>query len=66
MKQNNLDVRIAMMQAGLKQFQMAALLGISETMFSRWMKEELSFDKKQMCFEAISKEMNMNDNTNDG
>ena len=52
---NNLDVRIAIRESGLYGYQVAALLGVTETSFSRSLsRKELPPEKKEKIF-AICK-----------
>lgn len=54
-KVKNLDVRIAMSEAGLYGYQVAGLLGISETSFSRALaRAELSDERKQKIMEVCN------------
>ena len=52
----NIDVRNAIRQAGFRQYEVAEVLGISETSFSRSMaRKELPSDKKQHILRMIEK-----------
>lgn len=51
----NLDLRQKMMFAGVKQWKVAELLGISESMFSKMLRKELSENKKQEIKMIIDK-----------
>ena len=52
----NIDVRNAIRQAGFRQYEVAEVLGISETSFSRSMaRKELPSDKKQIILSMIEK-----------
>ena len=50
---NNLDVRKAMLEANLKNWQLAELLGISEWTLSRWLRKELPEDKKNEILKVV-------------
>lgn len=49
----NVDIRSAYMQAGIKQWQLAEALGISETHFSRKLRKELPQAEKEKILEII-------------
>ena len=51
----NTDVRYEIMKSGLKNYQVATMLGVTETTFSRWLRTELPADRKQKILEAIKK-----------
>ena len=51
----NLEIRTAYMQAGIKQWQLAEALGVSETHFSRKMREELPKEEKEKILETIKR-----------
>ena len=53
MKLNNLEIRIAMIQANVKQYQVADILGIAEHNFSRKMRYEMSEKEKTRVLQAI-------------
>lgn len=52
---NNIDVRIAIKKANVYGYQVAAVLGISETSFSRKLRKELSDEEKKQIFDAIDR-----------
>lgn len=52
MKNNN-EIRKAMLRANVKQWEVADQLGISEFTYSRWLRTELSADKKSLILQAI-------------
>lgn len=54
-KQTNIEIRMAMTKAGLKQYELADMVGVNETVFSRWMRKELNEERKNLCLEAIRK-----------
>ncbi len=49
----NYDVRCAIQQARLHQYEVAAALGINEGTFSRWLRDELPDEKKREIFAVI-------------
>lgn len=49
----NVEIKLALKQANLKQWQLAELLGITEWTLSRWMRKELQGEKKQRIIEVI-------------
>lgn len=51
----NVEIRSAYMQAGIKQWQLAEVLGISETHFSRKLRKELSQEEKEKILETIQR-----------
>ena len=51
----NVEIRSAFMQAGIKQWKLAEKLGISETHFSRKLRNELDAEEKQKILEVIEK-----------
>lgn len=51
----NEKLKTAAKAAGIKQWQLAAALGISEFTFCRWLRFELSDEQKAECFAAIEK-----------
>lgn len=50
----NTDVRYEIMKSGLKNYQVATMLGVTETTFSRWLRTELPTEKKQQILTAIN------------
>ncbi|MEI8200534.1 MAG: hypothetical protein WCG21_10760 [Eubacteriales bacterium] len=50
---NNLNIRVVMIRNGLKQFQAAELLGISESYFCRKMRKELPIEEQQKIIKII-------------
>ncbi|MEL3973045.1 hypothetical protein AAEO50_12235 [Rossellomorea oryzaecorticis] len=50
----NQDVRQAIQEAGLKQWQVAEAYGLHEGNFSRLLRKELSLEKKAKIFKAIN------------
>ena len=55
---NNLKIRIKMIESGLKQYEVARLLGVSESVFSRKLRDELPEAEQNKIVEIIEKEMN--------
>lgn len=50
----NIQIRTALLQAGVKQWQLAEALGLSEAHFSRKLRKELPDEEKQKILNAIS------------
>lgn len=50
----NEQIRIVMHRSGVKQWEVAEQLGISEFTYSRWLRSELPDDKKVQILQAIS------------
>lgn len=53
--EKNQDIRNAIKEAKLKQWQVADMYGLSEGNFSRMLRKELSRKKKEEIFTAIEK-----------
>lgn len=51
----NNDIKKKIKAAGLHQYQVADLCGISETTLVRWLRYELNDEKKKMILTAIEK-----------
>ena len=49
----NPDIRYEIMKRGLKNYQVATMLGVTETTFSRWLRTELPAEKKKEILEAL-------------
>ena len=49
----NTDLRYEIMKSGLKNYQVATMLGVTETTFSRWLRTELPAEKKKEILEAL-------------
>lgn len=49
----NIDIRMEIMKRGLKNYQVATMLGVTETTFSRWLRTELPPEKKQEILKAM-------------
>ncbi|WP_257349074.1 hypothetical protein [Pseudalkalibacillus decolorationis] len=50
---NNQDVRKAIQEAGLKQWQVSEVYGLHEGNFSRLLRKELPIDKKEKIFSIV-------------
>ena len=53
---NNIEVREAIKESGLKHWQIADMIGVADTTFCRMLRRELSESKKQEILTAIQKE----------
>lgn len=62
MTQKNKDIRRAIIRAGLYNYEVAEVMGVSETYFSRLLHSTLSDEKRQQIFKAIQEAEN--DSTN--
>ncbi len=51
----NLELRIKIKNNRLKNYEIANELGVSEFTFSRWLREELSAEKRSLVTAAIEK-----------
>ncbi|MGM9628990.1 MAG: hypothetical protein ACI3V4_13040 [Faecousia sp.] len=51
----NVEIRSAFMKAGIKQWQVAETLGISETTFSKKLRHELPQDEKKNILTIIDR-----------
>ena len=51
----NKDIKALIKAAGLHQYEVADLCGISETTLVRWLRYELSPEKREMILSAIEK-----------
>lgn len=51
--QKNVDIRTTARIADVKHWEIAEVLGVSEITFSRWLRKELSADKKEKIKQAI-------------
>jgi len=52
---SNKDVQINILSSGLMKWQIAEAIGIADTTFSKWLRKELSEDKKTLILAAIEK-----------
>ena len=50
----NQEVREALQNKGMKQLELADMLGISEFTLTRWLRKELTEDKKKLLLKAIN------------
>ncbi len=50
----NQEVREALQNKGMKQWELADMLGISEFTLTRWLRKELTEDKKKLLLKAIN------------
>ena len=50
----NQEVREALQNKGMKQWELADLLGVSEFTLTRWLRKELTEDKKEQLLKAIN------------
>lgn len=50
----NQEVREALQNKGMKQWELADMLGISEFTLTRWLRKELTEDKKELLLRAIN------------
>lgn len=49
----NIDIRLAIVNKRLKNYEVAAACGVSEFTFSRWLREELPQEKKKRILDVI-------------
>lgn len=49
----NLEIRKALQEKNLKQWQLADLVGINEYTLTKWLRKELAPEKKEMLLNAI-------------
>lgn len=54
MPKYNLDIRAAIQASGFKYYLVADQAGISDTTLSKWLRKEMSPEKKKKIFEAIN------------
>ena len=50
----NLEVRMKIFESGLNHWEVANKLGVSATTFSRWLRFEITPNKKEQIIEAIN------------
>lgn len=55
MKMKNADIRVTILTSGLKQYQIAEEMGISETYLSLLLRRDLSEEKRAEIFDAINR-----------
>ena len=53
---NNIEIRKALLETNMKQWELAELLGITEWTLSRKLRKELPEDKKEEILDLINKE----------
>lgn len=53
MPKRNMDVREAIQASGFNHWLVAERIGVNDTTFSRWLRQELSPEKKQKILQAI-------------
>lgn len=51
----NLEIRMMIKKNRLCQYEIAKAIGVSEFTFCRWLREELSDEKKKLVISAIEK-----------
>ena len=61
----NSEIKEKIKAAGLHQYEVADLLGIGETTLVRWLRYELSPEKKSMILSAIEKGGKKNESASD-
>lgn len=49
----NQDIRHAILESGLKYWQIAESLNVSDSTFTKWLRKELGVEKKQEILTAI-------------
>lgn len=54
-KQRNEDIRAALRRADIRQWELAEEIGVSEFTLSRWLRLEMSEEKKAIIFKGIEK-----------
>lgn len=50
----NLEIRTLIKQYRLKHYEVAEVLGINETTFCRWLRSEMTQERKQLVLSAIN------------
>ena len=58
----NQEIRNAIKAAGVKQWQVAKQCGVTEYTFIRWLRDELSEERKKAIYAAIKAASNRRDN----
>ena len=56
MNRNNVKIRLKMFEAGMKQWHVARLLGMSESTFSRKLRDELPEEEQDRIIALIEKQ----------
>ena len=54
-RKKNREIREALKKAGMYQYELAELMGVSEPKLSVWMRKEMTSEQKSDCLEAIRK-----------
>ena len=49
----NTEIRVAMVRAGLKHYQVAEAMGVADESFSRWLRHELPEDRQKQIMAVI-------------
>lgn len=52
---HNIDIRQAIIESGLKYWQVADALNVSDGTFTKWLRKELDSEKKAVVMAAIEK-----------
>ena len=55
MNQNNFDIKIALIKAGVRQYELARALGVSEYTLCRWLRNELDPERKETILATIQR-----------
>ena len=55
MRSSNQDIKKKIKEAGVYQYQIADILGVSETTLVRWLRYELTDEQRNMILAAIEK-----------
>ena len=55
MRSSNQDIKKKIKDAGVHQYQIADILGVSEATLVRWLRYELTDEQRNMIFDAIEK-----------
>lgn len=51
--QGNIEIKIALIRYGVRQYEVARALGISEYTLSRWLHTQMSSERKETILETI-------------
>lgn len=51
----NFEIKLALFRSGIKQWELADRLGVSESKLSRMLRKDLTDDQKQVILEIIKK-----------
>lgn len=52
---HNIEIRQAIIESGLKYWQVADALNVADSTFTKWLRKELDPDKKAIVMDAIEK-----------